>query len=100
MAKRRNSPADPSRLGDLFPGDRATIETEWGEVPIRVSWHQGGHTFFRYEAADMPARAPVEFLPASTPIVSLGELMPRPTKTRRKHPDHRDDDDPLLKGVS
>lgn len=91
MAKKKPTrPPDPKVLGDLIPGDRCTIESEWGPIPIRVGWRANEVTFATVETPGARSSS----YPADTPIVKLGKLMPNPSRGSRKK--QADTDDPLL----
>lgn len=93
--KKKRRPAEPRVLGDLIPGDRAVIATDWGDLPLRVSWHQGAVTFCRLDLPNAPGM--VQHYPSNSKIVKLGELMPQ-SGGKAKKTNHSDEDDPLLKG--
>lgn len=62
MSKRRRTRAkEPRYLGDLLPGDRCVIPSEWGELPVRLSWHQGMDTFVRVDIPGVKSRDVVRY---------------------------------------
>jgi hypothetical protein len=88
--KKKVRPAEPTVIGDLLPGDRCIIDSDWGPIPVRIGWHHRNATFVTVES---PGAKP-ESKESSTPILELGKLMPNPRKGSRKK--QADIDDPLL----
>ncbi len=90
MAKKRKRKKNPQILADLLPGDRVEVESEWGLLPIRISWHQGKTTFARAgDAGEVTSYSSALQIIKVTKLNYEGSQQTSGTET--------DSDDPLLK---